>query len=232
MREMRVNRDRALYTPSDLLRLPFSTDNAFVAYAGNVTDKIDGLWQAFWYYSNDASVIEVTPCGGWGCGISHPSSEDIDGSNIQPWLLDSGSKCTRLSVVEGRTSGESEFSVWDGSINLGATSSGASISATCGDNPNVCYLVVPDASKGDFDLGPGKHSITIYRSRANSTLSSWDIGWFKLSTIPCPGTTPTCPAQCIPCVKRNKPCLKNADCCSKKCKVKVVNGKRSKLCVP
>jgi hypothetical protein len=212
--------------------------------AGNVTDKIDGKWQEFWFGAGPNQ--EAFPCSA-GC------SADLDseglGDNNPPWTAKSTTSCLLLEVIEGYGGGEAVLEVFNNDVSLGKTSDIPLTqgSASCQTDPTTCY-VDGGVTKGKFTLQKNvQHSVRIIARRSDYS-GVFDGGWFRLKSVacsnPCAKAATVCTAstrcckglvcrssqpraksRCLACARNRQFCTKNTDCCSKKCL------KRTKRCV-
>ena len=170
---------------------------------GSITNKVNsGTWLEF---ESDAVVGSLAygcdPVSSY-CSVSS-NSEAIGVNNTSPWSFTS-SCWTQLTVMEGYSSGDSIFEVFDNGVSLGNTSQGTT-GYDCEEDPSVCWGDTK-VGKGQWTLAPGSHSIQI-----KVMYQEWygDGGWLQLKTMSCPASAnPTKAPIALPKAPSKKPTSK------------------------
>jgi hypothetical protein len=207
---------------------------------GDVTSKVNGLWQEFRIRPERDSP--ATGCY-QGCS-TWPSSQPLGRGNNSPFTYFSQS-CTLLEVVEGYWAGNAYYDV------TACTSSRCSTFRTSTGEENGAFTTDPVAAwqnnnfgRGQIKLPSGYNAVYIRTNWLDSTGFFDDgAGWFRITTVPCdadrcltrgewciPGGARRCcgrricrlqagsdengPRQCLNCVRRNGRCYQNSDCCN------------------
>jgi hypothetical protein len=126
----------------------------------------DGTWYEFGFLDDQNFVKackQVDPTGFVFCTANevNANSDTITVfAPISPWIFECPPAGCWLTVTDAFLYGDI-FEVFDNSISIGTTEGVTpNINKSCGSDPEVC-LVNPLSSSKMFDLGQGKHSLTI-----------------------------------------------------------------------